>query len=160
MQITKDTVVQFHYTLSDETGVLENSRSQDPVLYLQGHGNLIEGLEKSMEGHQAGDKFSVTLAAADAYGERTADSIQSIQVKHLMGAKKWKPGMVAVVNTEQGQRQVTVVKVGMFKAEVDTNHPLAGKTLSFDIDVIDVRAASAEEIEHGHAHGVGGHHHH
>jgi FKBP-type peptidyl-prolyl cis-trans isomerase SlyD len=77
-----------------------------------------------------------------------------------MGAKKWKPGMVAVVNTEQGQRQVTVVKVGMFKAEVDTNHPLAGKTLSFDIDVIDVRAASNEEIEHGHAHGVGGHHHH
>ena len=77
-----------------------------------------------------------------------------------MGAKKWKPGMVAVVNTEQGQRQVTVVKVGMFKAEVDTNHPLAGKTLSFDIDIIDVRAASAEEIEHGHAHGVGGHHHH
>lgn len=68
--------------------------------------------------------------------------------------------MVAVVNTEQGQRQVTVVKVGMFKAEVDTNHPLAGKTLSFDIDVMDVRAASAEEIEHGHAHGVGGHHHH
>ena len=77
-----------------------------------------------------------------------------------MGAKKWKPGMVAVVNTEQGQRQVTVVKVGMFKAEVDNNHPLAGKTLSFEIDVIDVRAASAEEIEHGHAHGVGGHHHH
>ncbi len=160
MQITKDTVVQFHYTLSDETGVLENSRSQDPVLYLQGHGNLIEGLEKSMEGHKAGDTFNVTLAPADAYGERTDDSIQSVQVKHLMGAKKWKPGMVAVVNTEQGQRQVTVVKVGMFKAEVDTNHPLAGKTLSFDIDVIDVRAASAEEIEHGHAHGVGGHHHH
>lgn len=160
MQITKDTVVQFHYTLSDETGVLENSRSQDPVLYLQGHGNLIEGLEKSMEGHQAGDKFNVTLAPADAYGERSEDSIQSVQVKHLMGAKKWKPGMVAVVNTEQGQRQVTVVKVGMFKAEVDTNHPLAGKTLSFEIDVIDVRAASAEEIEHGHAHGVGGHHHH
>jgi FKBP-type peptidyl-prolyl cis-trans isomerase SlyD len=160
MQITKDTVVQFHYTLSDETGVLENSRSQDPVLYLQGHGNLIEGLEKSMEGHQAGDKFTVTLAPADAYGERAEDSVQSVQVKHLMGAKKWKPGMVAVINTEQGQRQVTVVKVGMFKAEVDTNHPLAGKTLSFDIDVIDVRAASAEEIEHGHAHGVGGHHHH
>ena len=160
MQITKDTVVQFHYTLSDETGVLENSRSQDPVLYLQGHGNLIEGLEKSIEGHQAGDKFNVTLAPADAYGERTEDSIQSVQVKHLMGAKKWKPGMVAVVNTEQGQRQVTVVKVGMFKAEVDTNHPLAGKTLSFDIDVIDVRAASNEEIEHGHAHGIGGHHQH
>jgi FKBP-type peptidyl-prolyl cis-trans isomerase SlyD len=160
MQISKDTVVQFHYSLSDETGVLENSRTQDPVLYLQGHGNLIEGLENAMAGHQAGDKFSVTLAPADAYGERTEDAIQSVQVKHLMGAKKWKPGMVAVVNTEQGQRQVTVVKVGMFKAEVDTNHPLAGKTLSFDIDVIDVRAASAEEIEHGHAHGVGGHHHH
>lgn len=160
MQITKDTVVQFHYTLSDETGLLENSRSQDPVLYLQGHGNLIEGLEKAMEGHQAGDKFQITLAPADAYGERIEDAIQSVQVKHLMGAKKWKPGMVAVVNTEQGQRQVTVVKVGMFKAEVDTNHPLAGKTLSFDIEVMDVRAASAEELEHGHAHGVGGHHHH
>ncbi|RVT45454.1 peptidylprolyl isomerase [Rheinheimera sediminis] len=159
MQISKDTVVQFHYTLTDDTGVLENSRSQDPVLYLQGHGNLIEGLEKAMEGHQAGDAFSVTLAPAEAYGERKEDAVQSVQVKHLVGAKKWKPGMIAVVNTDQGQRQVTVVKVGMFKAEVDTNHPLAGKTLSFDIDVIDVRAASAEEIEHGHAHGVGGHHH-
>lgn len=160
MQVSQNSVVQFHYTLSDENGQLESSTNQDPVLYLHGHSNLIQGLENALADKKAGDSFSVTLAPADAYGERRDDAIQSVQVKHLMGAKKWKPGMVAVVNTSEGQRQVTVVKVGMFKAEVDTNHPLAGKTLTFNIEVLDVREASAEEIEHGHAHGVGGHHHH
>jgi len=160
MQVAANSVVQFHYTLSDESGQLESSKGQDPVLYLHGHNNLIPGLENAMAGKSAGDSFSITLEPKDAYGERREDAIQSVQVKHLMGAKKWKPGMVAVVNTSEGQRQVTIVKVGMFKAEVDVNHPLAGKTLTFALEVLDVRAATDEEVEHGHAHGVGGHHHH
>lgn len=160
MQVSLNSVVQFHYTLSDENGQLESSKNQDPVLYLHGHNNLIQGLENALAGKTVGEAFSVTLAPADAYGERREDAIQSVQVKHLMGAKKWKPGMVAVVNTSEGQRQVTVVKVGMFKADIDTNHPLAGKTLTFNLEILDIREASPEEIEHGHAHGVGGHNHH
>lgn len=159
MQISANTVVQFHYTLTDATGELENSRAGSPLLYLHGHNQMLTKLEDALAGKTAGDKLNITLAPADAYGERREDAIQSVQVKHLQGAKKWKPGMVAWVNTDQGQRQVTIVKVGMFKAEVDTNHPLAGKTLTFDIEVLSVREASAEEIAHGHAHGEGGHQH-
>ena len=76
-----------------------------------------------------------------------------------MGAKRWRPGMVATVQTEQGQKQVTIVKPGKFMAEVDNNHPLAGQTLHFDIEIVDIREATAEEIAHKHVHGAGGHHH-
>jgi len=160
MQITKDTVAQFIYTLKDEAGnELESTEAGHPVAYLHGHDNMLEGLEKELDGKSVGDKFSVTLAPADAYGERHEESVQRVPVKHLQGAKKWKPGMIAVVNTDQGQRQVTVVKAGKFMVTVDTNHPFAGMTLTFDIEVLDIRQATAEEISHGHAHGVGGHQH-
>lgn len=160
MLISKDTVVQLHYQLSDDNGLLESSQGSDPLLYLHGHQNMLPAIEQALEGKSKGDTLELTLAPKDAYGERREDAIQSVQVKHLQGAKKWQPGMMAVVQTEHGPRQVKVVKVGMFKADVDTNHPLAGKTLQFKFDILDVRAASEEEIAHGHAHGVGGHHHH
>ncbi|WP_333797044.1 FKBP-type peptidyl-prolyl cis-trans isomerase [Rheinheimera sp.] len=160
MLISKDTVVQLHYQLSDDSGLLESSQGSDPLLYLHGHQNMLPAIEQALEGKSKGDKLELTLAPKDAYGERREDAIQSVQVKHLQGAKKWQPGMMAVVQTEHGPRQVKVVKVGMFKADVDTNHPLAGKTLQFSFEILDVRAASEEEIAHGHAHGVGGHHHH
>lgn len=161
MQITKDTVVQLHYTLSDTNGEqIESSKQGTPLLYLHGHQNMLPAIETALEGKQAGDAFELVLEPKDAYGERDENAIQSIQVKHLQGAKKWAPGMIAVVETDHGPRQVKIVKVGMFKADVDVNHPLAGKTLNFALEVVDVRAASAEEVEHGHAHGVGGHHHH
>lgn len=159
MQIQENSVVQFHYTLTENGTELEGSRASTPLLYLHGHNQMLPKLEEALAGKTTGDKLQVTLAPADAYGERKDDAIQSVQVKHLQGAKKWKPGMVAWVNTDQGERQVTIVKVGMFKAEVDTNHPLAGKTVTFDIEIISVREATAEEIAHGHAHGEGGHNH-
>lgn len=159
MQISKNTVVQFHYRLSDEQGQIENSREHQPVLYLHGHPGLIDGLSNALEGHQAGDSFSITLSPEQAYGERRENAIQRVPVKHLQGARKWQPGMTAVVETENGAVQVTVSKVGLKMADIDTNHPLAGKTLTFDIEILDVRAASEEEIAHGHAHGVGGHQH-
>lgn len=160
MLISKDTVVQLHYQLSDDSGLLESSQGSDPLLYLHGHQNMLPAIEQALEGKSKGDTLELTLAPKDAYGERREDAIQSVQVKHLQGAKKWQPGMIAVVQTEHGPRQVKIVKVGMFKADVDTNHPLAGKTLKFNFEILDVRAASEEEIAHGHAHGVGGHHHH
>ncbi|GGO75625.1 peptidyl-prolyl cis-trans isomerase [Marinobacterium nitratireducens] len=160
MQITKNKVVQFHYSLRDADGKeIENSRRGEPMAYLHGHQNMLAGLEKAMEGRSAGDTFSVTLAPEDAYGKRVEGSEQRVPVKHLQGAKKWRPGMVAQVQTEQGARQVQVVKVGKFMVTIDTNHPLAGKTVTFDVEVLEVRDASAEELDHGHAHGVGGHHH-
>lgn len=160
MKIEQNSVVQLHYQLSDDKGLIEDSAKGEPLLYLHGHQNMLPAIEVALLGKEAGDEVELTLAPADAYGERRSDAIQSVQVKHLRGAKKWQPGMMAVVETEQGPRQVTIVKVGMFKAEVDTNHPLAGKTLTFKFKVLAIRAASDEEIAHGHAHGIGGHHHH
>ncbi len=160
MNITKDSVVQLHYRVSDAQGLIEDSSKGEPMLYLHGHQNMLPAIEQALEGKAAGDTLTLVVEPKDAYGERDENAIQSIQVKHLKGAKKWAPGMTAVVDTEHGPRQVKIVKVGMFKAEVDVNHPLAGKTLTFELNVLSVRAASAEEIAHGHAHGVGGHHHH
>ena len=159
MIITKDSVVQLHYRVSDASGLIEDSAKGEPMLYLHGHQNMLPAIEQALEGKSAGDELSLVVEPKDAYGERDDNAIQSIQVKHLKGAKKWAPGMTAIVETEHGPRQVKIVKVGMFKAEVDVNHPLAGKTLTFDLNVVSVRPATAEEIAHGHAHGAGGHHH-
>ena len=160
MNIDKDSVVRFHYTMRDETGAeLDKSAHNEPMTYLHGHGGLMPGLEDALAGKAAGDKLEVTLAPGQAFGERQDDAEQRIPLKHLAGAKKWQPGMTAVVHTQQGHRQVTVVKVGHSMATVDTNHPLAGKTLTFNIEVAEVREASPEELSHGHAHGPGGHHH-
>ncbi len=160
MNISKDTVVQFHYSLKDDKGeLIESTEGKDPMAYLHGHSNIIPGLEKALEGKAVGDSFTVTIEPKDGYGPRQENSMQRISLKHLQGARKWKPGMMAFVETDKGYRQVTVLKVGKFNADVDTNHPLAGKTLVFDIQVADIREASAEEKSHGHAHGVGGHHH-
>lgn len=162
MQITKDTVVQFHYTMSDEAGKpLDSNMGKEPVAYLHGHQNMMSGLENVLAGKEAGDTFSVTLPPTETYGERneSEEAIMRVPAKHLHGAKSWKPGMIAVVTTEHGPEEVTVVKAGRFMVTIDTNHPMAGKTLSFELKVADVRAATAEELAHGHAHGVGGHHH-
>ena len=160
MNITNGSVVQFHYKLRTEgEAVLESSRSGEPMAYLHGYGNIISGLEKAMAGRGTGDVFSVTVPPEEAYGMRQEGAGQRVPIKHLQGAKKWRPGMVAHVQTDQGMKQVQVVKVGKFVADVDTNHPLAGKSLTFDIEVVAVREATPEELAHGHAHGAGGHHH-
>lgn len=160
MKIADKHVVLFHYQLTDADGaVLESSEGQEPMAYLHGAKGILPGIADAMVDKVKGDKFDVTLAPKDAYGEVQADAQQRMPVKHLQGSKKWKKGMTAAVETEKGQRRVTIVKMGKFMATVDTNHPWAGKTLTFAIEVVDVREASAEEVAHGHAHGVGGHQH-
>lgn len=159
MQIAKNSVVEFHYTLSDANGEIENSRQHDPVLYLHGQPGLLDGLVEALEGREAGAVFSIDLPVDKAYGPPLDNAMQKVQVKHLQGAKKWKPGMLAVIQTDQGPRQVTVVKVGLSQAVVDANHPLAGRDLTFDVEILSVRAATEEELAHGHAHGKGGHQH-
>lgn len=160
MKVEDKKVVKFHYVLKDEQQEeLESTIGGEPVAYLHGFKNMLAGVEKGMEGRVAGEQFSITLSPEEGYGERVEGSVQRVPMKHLQGAKKWKPGMIAEVDTEQGRRQVTIVKVGKFMVTVDSNHPYAGRTLSFDVDVLDVRDATAEELAHGHAHGVGGHQH-
>ncbi len=164
MHIEKNKVVTFHYRLSEPgQAVFEDSHAGPPAVYLHGQHNMLAGLEEALAGKQAGDVFTVTLPPEKAYGVRREDSMQRVSLKHVVnpGNKKrvYKPGMAVQVNTSQGPRDVTVVKPGLKTLDVDTNHPLAGRTLCFEVEVIAVRDASAEEIAHGHAHGVGGHQH-
>lgn len=163
MKISKGTVVQFYYRIKDLDGKeIESNFNDQAVAYLHGYNNMMPGIEKSLESMSKGDLLEAELEAAETYGEIQADSEQRIPIKHLNSSEKrpkWKAGMTAIINSEQGQREVTILKVGKFMVTIDTNHPLAGRTLQFELQVEDVRVASDEEIEHGHAHGVGGHHH-
>lgn len=160
MKVADDTVVSFHYTLKHvDGGVIESSQHNEPMAVLIGHRNILPALEEALQGKTTGESFSVTLPPEKAYGLRRENTQQRVPIKHLMTKGKIKPGMQVAINTEQGARHVTVIKVGKFNVDVDTNHPLAGQTLVFDLTIADVREASAEEKSHGHAHGIGGHHH-
>lgn len=160
MLISKDSVATFHYILTEVGGdFTEDSRTDEPVAYLHGHNNILPGLEAVLEGKQAGDGAEVTLSPEQAYGIRNPQLQQRMSIKHLKYNGKLKAGDIAWVETGEGPRQVTVIKPGKFMAEVDTNHPLAGKTLKFALEVMSVRAPTDDELAHGHAHGDGGHHH-
>lgn len=160
MKIEPEAVVSFHYTLRSEAGEeLESSRQGEPSVYLHGANNVIRGLESAMAGRAAGDVFSATLEPEEAYGVRNPEKVQRVPVKHLVHKGKLQAGKVAQLNTREGMRAVTVLKVGRHSADIDTNHPLAGQSLTFDIEILDVRPATAEEVAHGHAHGPGGHQH-
>ena len=138
---------------------LESSKAVgEPLAILFGRGNIIPGLEKAMDGHEAGDSFKAAVTAAEAYGERRDGLTQRMPKKHF-GEQKLAPGMQVVLNTNFGPRAVTIQKVGMSVVDVDLNHPMAGKDLEFDIEIVEVREASEEEIAHGHVHGEGGHAH-
>ncbi|MGK0446201.1 MAG: FKBP-type peptidyl-prolyl cis-trans isomerase SlyD [Bermanella sp.] len=160
MSIEKDSVVYFHYTLSGEDGkAFETSTNGHPMTFLFGHGNILPALEAEFAGKNEGDQFQVTLTPEQAYGERNEAGVQRIPIKHLATKGKLQKGQAVKVNTDKGMRDVTIVKVGKFNVDVDTNHPLAGLTITFDVSVEQVRPAEAEELAHGHVHGVGGHHH-
>jgi len=166
MNIAKNTVVTFHYILREgaagaEKREVENSRKGEPTLYLHGASNIISGLEKALEGKAVGDTLEVCLEPHEAYGLHNPKNVQRVPMKHLVlqGKTRPKPGALAQLNTSEGMRSVSIIKAGRHSAEVDTNHPLAGKTVHFDIEVVDVRPATEDEIAHGHAHGPGGHQH-
>ncbi|MCR6654009.1 MAG: peptidylprolyl isomerase [Cellvibrionaceae bacterium] len=161
MQIEKDKVVSIVYQLRDAAGEnLEDTSDGIPLAYLHGHDNLLAALEKALEGRSAGDKFDLTLSPEEAYGPVREGATQRVPIKHLLGnTKRLKAGMVVRVQTEKGPVTATALKVGKFMVDVDLNHPFAGKTLKFDVEVVAVRDATADEIAHGHAHGDGGHHH-
>jgi FKBP-type peptidyl-prolyl cis-trans isomerase SlyD len=155
MKIEKDRVVRFHYAVAEQGAEpVESSHGREPLAILAGHGNIIPGLEKAMDGHEAGDKFAVDVPAADAYGEKREGLTQRVPKKHF-GTQRLEPGMQVVLNTNFGPRAVTIEKVGMSVVDVDLNHPMAGKTLQFDVTINEVREGTEEEIQHGHAHPPG-----
>jgi len=160
MIVEKNKVVSFHYTLKNVKGEkMESSRESEPMSYLHGANNIITGLEKAMEGHAVSDTFSVTVEPEEAYGVRNEKNVQRISMKHLKKIGRVVPGQILNLQTKQGPVQVTVIKVGRFNVDVDGNHPLAGEQLTFEVEITEIRDASADENKHSHAHGPGGHQH-
>jgi FKBP-type peptidyl-prolyl cis-trans isomerase SlyD len=160
VEITADRVVLIHYTLKDDGGeVLDSSAGGEPLAFIQGHGNLVPGLEKALEGKQDGYTAAVTLSPAEGYGTRDEALVQRVPKRSLQGAGELRKGMQFQARTDDGMRLFTVTGVAGDMVTLDGNHPLADRTLHFDIEVVSVRDATGEELEHGHVHGAGGHHH-
>ena len=160
MPIAKDSVVSMHYTLKDDAGeVIDSSASGEPLTYMQGHGNIIPGLEKVLEGKNTGDKVSVRVPPEEGYGEYSKDLVQQVPRRALKGISNIRVGMQLHAQTEHGPRVVTVTHLQSDMVTIDGNHALAGKALNFDVEITEVRDATEEELSHGHVHGPGGHHH-
>lgn len=161
MNIEKEKVVSINYTLrNDEGEILDSSEGREPLLYIQGIGNLIPGLEAVLEGKTTGDTIKATIAPADAYGEFNKALISQVPRSQFQGVDNVEVGMQFQAHSEQGDQVVTITNIENDIVTVDGNHPLAGVTLHFDVNVVAVREATKEELEHGHVHGSDGHHHH
>lgn len=156
MQITNNTAVSIHYTLTNDAGdKIDSTDGGEPMVYLHGSGNIITGLEKALYNKNPGDKFSVRVEAADAYGEFSEDMIQTISIEMFDGIKKVEAGMQFHTAVNSGAGIITVLKVDGDDVTIDSNHPLAGQALNFDVEIVSVRLATKEEISHGHIHSTG-----
>jgi FKBP-type peptidyl-prolyl cis-trans isomerase SlyD len=160
MSIAQDHIVSIHYTLKNDAGdVLDSSSGGEPLTYLHGHGNLIPGLERELTGKKTGDKLQVKIAPSEGYGEYDRALVQRVPRRALKGVPEVRVGMRLQAQSEHGARAVTVTQLTGDLVTLDGNHPLAGQNLNFEVEVGEVRAATSEELAHGHAHGPGDHHH-
>jgi FKBP-type peptidyl-prolyl cis-trans isomerase SlyD len=159
MNIEKNKIALIEYTLTDTKGEVMDASDGNPLAYLHGHSNLIPGLEKELEGKTTGDKFKITVPAIEAYGERVDALIQTVPNDMFQGVDNLEVGMRFEAQSEQGMHSVEITAIEGDNVTVDGNHPMAGQELTFDVEIIEVRDATAEEVEHGHAHGAGGHQH-
>jgi FKBP-type peptidyl-prolyl cis-trans isomerase SlyD len=160
MTISTNHVVSIHYTLTNDAGeILDSSTGNDPLAYIHGIGNIIPGLESALTGRALGDKFKVSIAPEDGYGLRDNEMMQNVPKSAFQGVDEILPGMQFQAQSPQGMTLVTVVDVDGDEVILDGNHPMAGMTLHFEVEVADIRDATSEELEHGHVHGPGGHHH-
>ena len=158
--IGDNSVVSFHYKLTDDTGTFnESSEAGSPLVYMHGHNNIVPGLEKELAGKKSGDKLTATVTPDEGYGQRNQNAVQRVPIKHLATRGPFTEGQTVVVNTREGGRQARVLKVGHFNVDLDLNHPLAGRTLTFEVEILEVRPATEQELAHGHAHGPHGHDH-
>jgi FKBP-type peptidyl-prolyl cis-trans isomerase SlyD len=160
VQIARNKVVAIHYTLRDEQGVvIDSSSERGPLAYLHGKGNIIPGLEQALAGKSAGDRLEVTVSPEQAYGVRDERLVQIIPRSRFPEGTELAPGVKLRTSGRQGPPVVTVMKVERDFVTVDGNHPLAGRTLHFSVEIAEVRRATHEEVAHGHVHGPGGHQH-
>ena len=156
MPIATNDVVTIHYTLKDDADkVIDSSSGGEPLAYLHGHGNIIPGLERELAGKSVGERLTVRVPAADGYGEYDRALVQKVPRRALKGIANLKVGM----RLQAGHQPVTVTHIAGDMVTLDGNHPLAGQTLNFDVEITAVRPATEEELAHGHVHGSGGHHH-
>lgn len=163
MTIQQNKVVAMHYSVSDTKGnELDSSFGGEPLVFIFGTGSLIRGLEQALEGKQAGERFTVEVLAADAYGERHEELTQAVP-RAMFEGMDVQVGMRFRAAGDDGQEQsVIVLDVTEDEVVVDGNHPLSGIDLTFDVEILLVRDANADELAHGHAHGIdgtAGHHH-
>ena len=160
MNIEKNKVASIDYTLTNDNGeVLDSSSGREPLAYLHGNSGLIPGLEKELEGKVKGDKLIAIIAPDQAYGVRAEELVQEIPLENFHDASEVKMGAQFQVDNGDHPHIATITAIGDKSATVDMNHPLADETLHFDVEVMDVREPTKEELKHGHVHGAGGHHH-
>lgn len=160
MQVADNMAVSIHYTLTNDEGeVIDSSIGNGPLVYLHGNGNIISGLEQALHGKAVGEQFTVRIEANDAYGEFMQDRVQVIPREMFEGVDVLEVGMQFHADVSSGPGVVTIVEIDGDDITIDGNHPLAGVPLTFNVEIIEIRPASAEELDHGHVHGPGGHHH-
>ncbi|HLK93771.1 MAG TPA: peptidylprolyl isomerase [Polyangia bacterium] len=159
MQIADKSAVTIHYSVKNDAGeVLDTSRGRDPLVYLHGTGSIVPGLEKALAGKSAGDKIDAKLAPEEGYGLRDEKNVRKLPLRKLSGEGRIGPGSPCRVQVSGGFQLGRVVALQGDYATVDLNHPLAGMALAFEVEVVAVREATAEELAHGHVHGPGDHH--
>jgi FKBP-type peptidyl-prolyl cis-trans isomerase SlyD len=159
MQISEGKAVFIHYTLTNAQGEeLDSSKGGEPLGYIHGTGSIIPGLEKALEGKKEGDQFEVTIPPEEAYGERDETLIQKLPRSAFPAEVDLAPGMQFQARSSAGTQIITVTAVEGDEVTVDSNHPLAGESLTFALEVTEVREATDEERLHGHVHGAGGAH--
>lgn len=161
MSLDKNKVVTFNYTLKDEQGnILDTTSGSGPFAFLSGNEQILPKLEAAFHGMLLGTKKNVKISAADAYGEYNEQAVQLVDRSNFPEDADLQPGMQFVANSPDGHRMPFVIaEVKQDQVTIDFNHPLAGKNLEFDVELLDIRDATAEEIAHGHVHGPGGHRH-
>jgi FKBP-type peptidyl-prolyl cis-trans isomerase SlyD len=156
--IANGTVVSMNYTLTDMAGNILDASQGQPLQYLQGKGNIIPGLDKALEGLKPGEQKKVTVQPAEGYGQHNPELIFSLPLAQF-GGQQPQPGMMVQLESPDGVVMATIVSADAQNVNLDANHPLAGQVLNFDVEIVEVREASPEELTHGHPHGPGGHHH-
>jgi len=161
MSLELNKVVTFNYTLKDEEGtVLDSTANKDPLTFISGTSQILPKLEDALGEMLIGGKKNVKIGAAEAYGEYDEKAVQNVKKEQFPPDAKIEVGVRYVANSpESGQMPFVIKEVKEKDITVDFNHPLAGKDLEFDVELVDIRDATAEEIQHGHVHGPGGHHH-
>jgi FKBP-type peptidyl-prolyl cis-trans isomerase SlyD len=159
MKVEKNRVVAIDYTLTDDNNqVIDSSSGSEPLEYLHGHSNIIPGLERALEGREAGEKITVAVPPGDAYGVRDEKLVMNVPLSRFDGIESVEEGMQFEAQTPDGNRVVTVTGVKDKTVTIDGNHPLAGVNLNFDVTIKSIREAKAEELSHGHVHSHGHHH--